>query len=472
MIADMEREQEPAPQGLFAELEAHFAGLEASRMLFDVLRREIEVLGPVELRVTKSQVAFQRSGRPFAWAWAPRRYPRGNLAPLVLTVALRRRDPSDRWKEVVEARLGRFTHHLELSDPDQLDDQVRSCLREAWDGEAPSPAPPERSARSDLAPVPAAVAEAGPAAAFRQCAGPQDFATISDFLAGLYVPGNRDGNWLQPIWEYAYTHPWFDESSVGRIGIWEADGRIVALAGYESRLGEAFFQFATGYRHLRHALLDHAEAHLALQDEDGSSVLSIFLNDWDAEFARLALQRGFARDPGADRPMTMIEIPLPFPPVTVRDGFRLVSLADENDLVRWDRVLWRGFNHPGEPPVDGPHDRLRMQFGPHYRKDLAIAVEAPGGDFAAFAGLWFEPVNRIAYVEPVATDPDYRRMGLGTAAVLEGIRRCGELGATVAYVGSTQPFYLAMGFREVARQECWVKRWRAEQPMGRWTAGP
>lgn len=44
------------------------------------------------------------------------------------------------------------------------------------------------------------------------------------------------------------------------------------------------------------------------------------------------------------------------------------------------------------------------------------------------------------YVEPVATDPDYRRMDLGKAAVLEGIRRCGELGAEVAYVGSVKDF--------------------------------
>ena len=99
-----------------------------------------------------------------------------------------------------------------------------------------------------------------------------------------------------------------------------------------------------------------------------------------------------------------------------------------------------------------------MQSGPHFRRDLTIVVEAPDGAFAAFSGLWFEPVNKFAYVEPVATDPAYRRMGLGRAAVLEGIRRCGELGATVAYVGSDQPFYLTMGFKKLFTQNCWIKR--------------
>jgi GNAT superfamily N-acetyltransferase len=157
--------------------------------------------------------------------------------------------------------------------------------------------------------------------------------------------------------------------------------------------------------------------------------------------------------------MSQFIIPDPFPSIRLPAGFRLKSLADDNDLVKSDRVIWRGFNHPGEPPADGPAGRLRMQSGPNFRKDLTIVVEAPTGDFVAFGGLWYEAVNRFGYVEPVATDPDYRRLGLGTAAVLEGIRRCGELGATVAYVATDKPFYLAMGFRKLYTQQCWLKAW-------------
>jgi predicted N-acetyltransferase YhbS len=94
---------------------------------------------------------------------------------------------------------------------------------------------------------------------------------------------------------------------------------------------------------------------------------------------------------------------------------------------------------------------------PSGRRDLKIAVVAPDGNFVAFCGMFYEPTHRYAYVEPVATDPDYRRMGLGKAAVLEGIRRCGTLGATVAYVGSDQAFYQAIGFKKVYLSECWVK---------------
>jgi len=108
-----------------------FTGHEPSRPLFDVVQQAIDALGPVDVRVTKSQIAFRRRVA-FAWAWIPDRYLRGGHAPLVLSVALRRRDDSPRWKEIVEPRPGRFMHHLELYAPADIDDLVREWLAEAW----------------------------------------------------------------------------------------------------------------------------------------------------------------------------------------------------------------------------------------------------------------------------------------------------------------------------------------------------
>jgi predicted N-acetyltransferase YhbS len=291
----------------------------------------------------------------------------------------------------------------------------------------------------------------------RTCAGPADFPTISDFLYTLYQPDNRDGNWFQPMWEYAYTHAWFDAQSVQRIGIWEDAGTIVGVALYESRLGEAFFQTHPAYGHLKPEMLAYAEQYLVGTTKEGKRYVRAYVNDFDTAFEDVVRSRGYEKDPESHRPMAQFGILDPFPPIRLPDGFRLKNLAEDNDLHKVDRVLWRGFNHPGEPPADSLAGREKMQSGPHYRKDLVIVVEAPDGSFVAFSGLWFDPVNRFGYVEPVATDPDYRRKGLGTAAVLEGIRRCGELGATVAYVGSNLPFYLAMGFRVLFTLNCWLR---------------
>ena len=81
--------------------------------------------------MTKSQVAFRRR-KAFAWAWIPGKYLGGETAPLVLTLSLRSRDPSARWMEIVEPSLGRFTHHLELYSPSDIDEEVRDWLQCAW----------------------------------------------------------------------------------------------------------------------------------------------------------------------------------------------------------------------------------------------------------------------------------------------------------------------------------------------------
>jgi len=114
------------------ELDEFFAGQEQSRQLFEALLQAVEAIGPFDLRVTKSQVAFRRR-KAFAWAWRPGQYLRGRVAPLVLTLGLRRGDASPRWKEIVEPYPGRFTHHLGLYASQDIDEQVRRWLREAWE---------------------------------------------------------------------------------------------------------------------------------------------------------------------------------------------------------------------------------------------------------------------------------------------------------------------------------------------------
>jgi hypothetical protein len=113
-------------------LDEFLSGHDDSRRIFDALRSTAEELGSVELRITTSQVAFHRR-IGFAWAWIPERYLKGPVAPLVLSVSVRRRDDSSRWKEVVQPYPGRFMHHLELRDPGEIDAQVRTWLAEAWE---------------------------------------------------------------------------------------------------------------------------------------------------------------------------------------------------------------------------------------------------------------------------------------------------------------------------------------------------
>jgi hypothetical protein len=112
-------------------LDEYFKDEDESRKLFESLRGVIDSIGTAEIRVTKSQVAFRRR-KAFAWAWMPGKYLRGKSAPLVLTVSLHHKDPSPRWKQVLQPYPGRYTHHLELYFAEDIDKEVHDWLLEAW----------------------------------------------------------------------------------------------------------------------------------------------------------------------------------------------------------------------------------------------------------------------------------------------------------------------------------------------------
>ena len=109
-----------------------FEGFETSRPVFEAVREAAEAAGPSTLGMTKSHIGLARR-RQFAWTWVPGRYLGPGRAPLVLSVALRRKDGWPRWKQVVEPSPGPFMHHLELHEPGEVDEGVRSRLSEAWE---------------------------------------------------------------------------------------------------------------------------------------------------------------------------------------------------------------------------------------------------------------------------------------------------------------------------------------------------
>jgi predicted N-acetyltransferase YhbS len=258
-----------------------------------------------------------------------------------------------------------------------------------------------------------------------------------------------------------HFHPHIRQVDTTAIGIWEARGHVAAVVHPEHTMGEAYFEVDPDDAVPWPDLLDYAEERLSVP-ERGVRRLRIAVHDADVGFQQLASSRGYVpldeRDPMSALAVAEAQSPAPLPA-----GFRLRSLADDNDLGKVDRALWRGFNHGDEPPEGGEADRELMQSAPNYRHDLNIVVQAPTGQFVSYCGMWYEPVRSIAMVEPVATDPDYRRMGLGRAAVLEGVRRCAALGATVAYVGSTKSFYQSMGFRRAYGSTFWQREWRGDR---------
>jgi Domain of unknown function (DUF5655) len=109
-----------------------FAGHPLALTVFVRVHSVLARLGPVDVRTTRSQVAFRR-GRGFAYLWLPGQYLAKPAAEVVLSIALGRHEPSPRFKEVVRPSPKHWMHHLEINDAADIDDEVVGWLREAFE---------------------------------------------------------------------------------------------------------------------------------------------------------------------------------------------------------------------------------------------------------------------------------------------------------------------------------------------------
>lgn len=128
------------------------------------------------------------------------------------------------------------------------------------------------------------------------------------------------------------------------------------------------------------------------------------------------------------------------------------------EITEYYEAIRKGFNNTRERN-ESELESMRNRAGfdaPHLDLDLRILVVAPNGDYAAHCGMWCLHGSEYAYVELVFTLPEYQKMGLGKVAVLEGVNRCGKLGAKRAYVLSSQQFYYNIGFYPFQNETWWV----------------
>ncbi|WP_223070160.1 GNAT family N-acetyltransferase [Paenibacillus caui] len=166
------------------------------------------------------------------------------------------------------------------------------------------------------------------------------------------------------------------------------------------------------------------------------------------QLKEVLLQKGYNQDWSA--PVTIFKYENGFQERVLPEGFSIITLEEENDFRKIHDVLWRGFDHGDEPDED-LDCRMLMQSAPHFRKDLTTIIKPPNGEYACFAGMWMDGVNDFAYLEPLVTDPRYRRMELATIAVTESMKRTQKFGATYCF-GGVPEFYARIGFETVCHR--------------------
>jgi hypothetical protein len=278
-----------------------------------------------------------------------------------------------------------------------------------------------------------------------------DFQRVCDFYSDNY----RLPNWhiAQPAFEYAHVHPYFNDKLSHRFGLWEDEGQIVAFTCFEGDLGDCSFCVKKGYEYLKQNILEYAENQLS-KIENGKYSLEVRVTNIQNE--DVLLQKNGYTLAGSE-PITIYSYEKGFVRKTLPKGFGMISLEDECDFLKIHHCLWKGFDH-GPDPDDDLDCRIHAVTSPHFRSDLTTIIKAPNGDYACFAGMWMDNKNGYAYLEPLATMPEYRRLGLATAAFMEAMRKTVPYGAKYCYGGSRE-FYHAIGCDTVGYTNTWKKVW-------------
>lgn len=301
----------------------------------------------------------------------------------------------------------------------------------------------------------------------------RDFCRVRDFLVDTYALLEKPVNWRLERWNYAR---YFVIPMVGAYGqdsvssevsqkaidrwaeytrLWENDrGEVVAVTALEyPQQGDVFFLRHPDHDHVLDEMFEDAERTL-VDPEKGT--LSIHVYEHDLPLQAVARQRGYRKEEWFEED-TELAIRGELPEPVLPEGFRIQSMADDNDLERRRKAFGRGFDH--EDPVEWPSlsSCQELQKAPDYRQDRDLYVVAPDGEFVSFCILWWDERNRLGILEPVGTVPEHRRRGLGRAAVLEAIRRVAALGAERVFVGSDQAFYLSLGFELTYAGHHWEK---------------
>jgi hypothetical protein len=285
---------------------------------------------------------------------------------------------------------------------------------------------------------------------FRQYKLLGDFNKVLKYLSDVYNTDTLNGYLLPQFFEYAHTHPAFNHKLTHRIGLWEDNNIIVGTACFEMDIGECFISFRKGYNDLLPEIIKYSEKNLS-----NNNSLSIWIIDKEIEKKNILEKMEYKKV--YSTPVTVFNYEDNFPQYPLPVSFSIISLEDENDYRKINDCLWYGFDHGPDPDPDNDLDcRILKQSGPNFRKELTTVIKAPNGDYACFAGMWIDEQNNYAYLEPLATVPKYRRMGLATIALVEGMKKTKELGAKYCF-GGEMDYYKKIGFDVIANRELWKK---------------
>jgi ribosomal protein S18 acetylase RimI-like enzyme len=144
----------------------------------------------------------------------------------------------------------------------------------------------------------------------------------------------------------------------------------------------------------------------------------------------------------------------------VPEGFTIRPLAGEHEAATRSAAARRSFETKMGPEAHVAR-YLAFMRSPAYVGARDLVAIAPDGRVASFAVYWVDAELSLAQFEPVGTDPDFTRLGLGRAVIAAALDRIVDEGIDDVRVTTTDDreaavaLYAACGFDRVDTVRWW-----------------
>lgn len=276
-----------------------------------------------------------------------------------------------------------------------------------------------------------------------------DHMAIYRFMTEIYEWDWRNGA-PAPFLEYALSSDWMDTSFTHRWRIWEDDGCIIGFCFTESPVTDIYFSLRPGYESIADEMITWADKYMP--GDHAARRFVLFAGQ--QALISAAEHAGYGQTGSDTHYQFFFDAPLDYP---LPSGFRFTEPGGIS-VEKACECCWKGFDHETEEgPWNGDAEYgYHLCSAPHATPEYAIAIENARGEYVCYAGMWWTPENRLAYMEPLCTVPEYRGQGLASAILSELARRMRSLGAA-QMTGGCNPFYTKIGFKPADVWTYWKK---------------
>ena len=288
----------------------------------------------------------------------------------------------------------------------------------------------------------------------------------SQMVWDLMVENYAENGVEAPFFEYALTSSWLDKRYLYLNRLWLDNDKAVGFVFHEQPCTNVYFSLSHGYEALAEEMIDYAEKYMPGNEKEKTFYFCPKQKAlMDAAGKKGYRQEFIIEDYVIDFDVAELNYPLP-------EGFHFVE-PDKVDPVKHAICCWKGFDHEDKGPFENweaadpgtPWNPQKAYQGtisnimappPHSTYEYNVIIANEKEEYVCFSGMWWVSKNKLAYMEPLCTIPEYRHKGLAAAALSVNYRRMKELGAE-CMTGGGNEFYRRIGYNRKNLTYGWKK---------------